>query len=476
MSHSAFLSSLLASGGDGRIAVPRGGSVNTYGASPYPRALRAYAASTANDISGDAFDHVAKAVAQWPAGQPLDAGAYADALDAQRERLRAIWGLDAGTAIVFGASGTDLEIAALALARSISGRPVSNVLLGQDEVGSGCVLAAGGRYFADDTALGVAVRKGESIADLQDCQLIALRLRTDDGQPLDADAMEAAIDRAVCHARAGGRHALVHVVHGSKTGLIAPSLQSLDSLRQRHGKAITVVVDACQARIDAAGIRTYLDRQAIVLLTGSKFIGGPPFSGICLVPQVMQPQQPLACGLATMWRRGEWPLDWACCNHLPQAANPGLLLRIEAALFEMERYQTVPIATRQGVAQAFAGAVTRLGERLGTPLVWPALAGDSLHEATLATLDLSMLPGSPDLALTRRWGAVLAARGLRLGQPVKWRRMADGRWAGNLRISLSMPLIAELSRLNRQALDARLLRDMDQIADVLEAAQRPVVA
>ena len=78
-----------------------------------------------------------------------DDGFYAAALEGMRGRIRQGWGLDDGTAIVFAPSGTDLEYVPLALA----GGPVVNVLIGADEVGSGCVLSAAGRYFADRTAV-----------------------------------------------------------------------------------------------------------------------------------------------------------------------------------------------------------------------------------------------------------------------------------------------------------------------------------
>src|SRR6185295_16258916 len=99
--------------------------------------------------------------------------------------------------------------------------------------------------------------------------------------------ISARMDEAIKGAEAGGRHALVHVVHGSKTGLILPSLADIDRLSESHGESIGFVVDACQARITSPAIADYLERGAIVFVTGSKFMGGPPFSGFALVPPVM---------------------------------------------------------------------------------------------------------------------------------------------------------------------------------------------
>ena len=76
--------------------------------------------------------------------------------------------------------------------------------------------------------------------------------------------------------------------------------------------------------------------------------------------------------------------------------------------------------------------------------------------------------------MAQRWHRVLAARGLRLGQPVKCVPLPGGGWGGTLRLSLSMPLIAELSCLSPGALEARLSGDMGMIRSVLSAAQKGV--
>jgi hypothetical protein len=212
------------------------------------------------------------------------------------------------------------------------------------------------------------------------------------------------------------------------------------------------------------------------MVTGSKFMGGPPFSGFALVPPALRPRTALPEGLARIFRRGEWPLEWTGCEHLPDTANPGLFLRIEAALFELERFVAVGVSERERIMEAFGRAVRGLAGRLGASLVAPCLEGTDLCLGTLATLDLSSLPTSPDFSVARRWHRVLAARGLRLGQPVKCVRRADAEWAGTLRLSLSMPLMVEFAVLAPTALNSRLERDMMRIAEVVEAAQGPLAA
>lgn len=447
-----------------------------YGASPFPRSTRGYGSSTANDISLSAFQHLERLVSERRAGGLMDQKAYTESLEALRHRLKAAWGLRPSTDVVFAPSGTDLEFVALAITAALSGKPVTNILLGQEEVGSGCILSAAGRYFADETGVCAATPKGAPIGGLADTSIINIPVRNADCSPADSSAVAAQIDRLAKDARAQGRHVLVHAVHGSKTGLVLPAMGEIDALRASHGDHLTFVVDACQARIEGTEIAPYLARDAIVLLTGSKFMGGPPFSGFALVPASLTPARPLADGLATIFRRGEWPIEWDVCRDLPRTANPGLLLRLEAALFELERFGQVGRIARNRVIARFRASVQTLAGRLGAGIVYPSLAGEGLHEATLATLDISTAPGRPDLAVAQRWHRVLAARGLRLGQPVKCLRREDGGWAGTLRISLSMPLITSLAQLSDDQLAHRFEGDMAQIADVLEAARRPVVA
>jgi len=469
---------LMTTGGDARIALDPATGLNRYFSAPRPSEVLAYASSTANDISAEAFARAAALVGEI--GTKLPGRGYEARLEALRARIRRAYAVADAVAIVFAPSGTDLEYIALACVAGKGAAGTHNILLGADEVGSGCIHSAHGLYFADSTALGIATRAGEPVPGLGETrvEMIDIPVRDGKGRPRPSAEIAARMDEAVRGAKADGRHALVHVVHGSKTGLILPSLDDIDRLRAAHGEAIDFVVDACQARITSPAIADYLARGAIVFVTGSKFMGGPPFSGFALVPAAMAAQAAaLPAGLATLFRRAEWPADWPGAKALPDGSNPGLLLRLEASLFELERFQALSLDVVSRVVLAFHASVrSEIIEKMPVHRVAPYPPGDKeeadthpIEMRTLSTLDLSECGGGATFEDSQAWHKAMAGRGVRLGQPVKCVRLPDGRWGATLRIGLSMPLVVDRASLPAEELAQSFERDMAKVREALEA-------
>ena len=460
---------LLASGGDERITLDPVTGLNKYFSGPYPRQAQAFASSTANDMSPEAFGRAVE-LASAPKGT------YAERLDSLRARIASAYRLDANCRIVFAPSGTDLEYVALAAAGDEAGAGVHNVLLGADEVGSGCRLSAHGMYFATTTGCGVPSVPGERVAGLEQVSLVDIPVRCAKGLAHDSETMTARIGAEIAAARALGRRALVHVVHGSKTGLILPELREIDALLAGHGEQVSLVVDACQARITSEALHAYLGRGAIVFLTGSKFMGGPPFSGFALVPpQVAERAGAIPSGLANVFRRAEWPADWPGREQLAEENNDGLWLRLEASIFELERFQALARGEVERIVAAFQQALaTQIIEPFGLNLVEPFAPGHEgeagmhpIEMRTLATLDISRLPEARTFDQAQRLHRSLALSGLRLGQPVRSVRTPDGDWGGTIRIGPSMPQFVAWAALDDAALGAALNEAMAGIADAL---------
>jgi hypothetical protein len=470
---------LMTQGCDARIVLKSDTGLNRYYSAPRPRDVIAYASSTANDISAAAFARV-EALLDEIGGDP-SAAVYAARLEAMRGRIRAAYGVSDEVEIVFAPSGTDLEYVALALVAGRAPGGTNAVLLGADEVGSGCIHSAHGRYFADETALCTWVMPGMPVPGLGDAtvDLLDVPVRDRDGRVHDSAEIAARMDVSIAAARAASRHSLVHIVHGSKTGLILPGLADVDALAAAHAEAMTLVVDACQARITSKALADYLARGAIVFVTGSKFMGGPPFSGFALVPPALAAAAPaLPEGLATILRRAEWPAGWPGAEILPDTVNLGLLLRLEASLFELERFQALETESVWRVIRAFHAAVrSEIVDRTPARRVAPYPPGHvedadthPIEMRTLSTLDLSALKESgADFEDAQAWHKAMALAGVRVGQPVKCVRLPDGRWGATLRIGLSMGQVTDAAGLDDASLNGRFAADMAAIREALAA-------
>ena len=474
------LADWMTRGGDARIVLDPATALNRYHSSPYPRDVLAFASSTANDLSADAMAFLEAEFAEG-AGV-LEAGdAYTAYLDKMRGRISTAYSLPEGTDIFFAPSGTDLEYVALLAVAGRKPNGIANLLLGADEVGSGCIHSAAGRYFANETALIAEVVPGQPIDGLPPIEMGDFPVRNPEGEAFDSETLAAQMGVAIANALTEGRYPLVHVVHGSKTGLVLPHLDDIYRLQSRFGGDVAFVVDACQARITTQAIHDYLARDIIVFLTGSKFMGGPPFSGFALLPNGMAGSAaPLASGMATVFRRAEVPTVWAGAESLTQSGNAGLALRLSASLFELERFQKLSIDRVTRVVSAFNQAAGALADQLRARKVAATPAEDADEEVehpiemqTLVTLDLCHdenggVSRTLDFDSAVAIHKAMTADGVRLGQPVRCVKLADGRWGATLRVGLSMPQVVRLDGVGDAEMIEWLQSAMDRIAAALE--------
>jgi hypothetical protein len=503
---------LMSAGGDDRITLDEQSGLNSYGCAPEPIRAISYSSSTASSISAAAYAHAHAVHHQLrlavAAGESEDV-AYTRFLRNARARIRQVYGLSADVDIAFGASGTDLEYLALALAMQ-SGQRVTNIVVEVDEVGSGCLFSQAGQYFAGRTALGLDVEKGAHLPGFGGdvISVETLKTRTEDGPVRsDDDYADMLLGAAGAVIAAGGRP-LVHIIHRSKTGIVTPSLSAIDKLLSAHGKAVDLVVDACQGRISPSTIDAYLARGASIFLTGSKFIGGPPFSAWALVPPALSTRMKSGTtppgGLAHFFARGDMPTGWTDTDaSLPALTNFGLLLRLEAGLFELERLLTMPMDRVDAVIAAFGTAMRSLPSSMPFRLIEGAAndpaAGDHVGDSSAHhPLDRKMLyvieltgahpqTGKPlsveqarevyrglysDLSgrFANAGDRLSASEICHLGQPVKCLKQANGEWAPTLRLSLSAPQIFEMIGLDPDRLVERFGADIERIATKIRLA------
>lgn len=391
---------LLVGGGDSRMSLCDERSLNKYGCAPHARGAVALGSCTASSPTHTGVLAATKTLQRLRDAAEEGDDAVIDEADAAfgdlRERLRAILRLDeVEFDIAFCPSGTDAEILALAMVRAGRTGLFLNVVTGPSEVGSGTTHAAGGRHFDTVVPAGGSREPGTPVDDelSQDVRVETIQLRDESGQLISPDELDERADHLVRSACVEGANVLLHVVTHSKTGVYAPSFDKAAELREEFGDQVTVILDAAQARLSRRSIRAALELGYLVLITGSKFYGGPAFSGALLVPPKFAPGttglERLPPGLRDYMTASELPADWdSLRTTLPREPNPGLLLRWSAAMAQIEAYYETPSERRRDVMRAFEAAVpSRLGasEHIDVIPVNPLRERDSLRFLEAAT-------------------------------------------------------------------------------------------
>ncbi|MDA8363599.1 MAG: hypothetical protein M0Z84_07215 [Gammaproteobacteria bacterium] len=379
---------LLVEGGDARIALDPHCGTNRYGCAPFPDSgLAAFGSSTASVISEAAFraaDRLRDRLADTPAG------ARAEFCELELARMRLELTQYVGTGgrsaaeIVFAASGTDVHLIAACLARSDHPLPPLVIMVAGAETGAGVPAAVAGCHFSTRSAWSSNIAAGSPVGPDAALPVMHIALRGADGAPLAPDAIDAAVVTAALRAAARGRRVLVVVNDLTKTGMLAPTPACAAALRAALPGQLEVLVDACQFRVAPSTVRAYLGQGFMVAVTGSKFLGGPSFSGALLVPQASaEHYRHLAVGrlLSAYSARSDWPYGWRAAASLPQAANPGLMLRWEAALAELRALRAVPEVEIGNFLRRFAAAIA---ERLADQDVFRTVPVPEIDRRPLA--------------------------------------------------------------------------------------------
>lgn len=356
----------LSEGGDARISLKGQPASNQYGCRPFPDAsLISFSSSTASVISESAFT-AADALRNWLAiavEADLPEVVYGRELNRIKHELLGLVALDDldGLEVVFGASGTDLHLIAAQLCHTANQKsPMLAIMPDSMETGSGVPAALLAKHFSSITALGEAVIEGAAIEKLLPIHVASVAMRFADGNLRPEALVDDEVEAMVEHAVELDQHILLIMVDTSKTGLISPSLPCVMKLKQRYPEFVDVLVDACQFRISDATLRAYLEHDFIVMVTGSKFISGPTFSGALFIPKLSAIKllsKPLASGLNAYSAQAEWPKNCLAAQSLKHIANFGLLLRWQAAIVELKHFKSVPDIQIASFNQRFANAI-----------------------------------------------------------------------------------------------------------------------
>jgi hypothetical protein len=427
---------LLASGGDDRIWLDPVTRRNRYGApaTPPPDELW-FSSSTASPVSPRGWAAAGEALAQLAEDRTLT---IADWFDSLRQRLLTLYGAP-GAEAVLAASGTEAELVALSLALSLAEGPLVNIVVAPAETGSGVPAAACGQHFLGRASLGAEVAKGGRLAGWADAEvtLQTVEIREPGGAlRAGSDIDQEAADR-VARAVASGAFALLHVLDASKTGRAGVSRAAAAEILSRHPGRVMVVVDACQLRCPPDAIRRDLAQGFAVMVTGSKFAGGPAFCGALLLAadlaERLAARPPCAAPLAPYSATLDWPARLRG-GGLADPANLGLGLRWSAALAEIEAFEATPAGRRSALLAQFERSVRgRVAVEPGLQLVDPGSRSEAPGLIPVFHADRRD-PRPVYEALARGDGG---GRPCHLGQPVLIGRRAA------LRVCASMPMITE---------------------------------
>ena len=348
---------LLCLGGDARIHQDGGAGANRYGCGSRPdEALVAFGSSTASTISTEAFAASDRLRARLI--QALDRSPADEVYAAETGRLRKglLQGLSLegrGVEAVLAPSGTDLHLFAGQLIAGEGQSPLA-IIPEETETGSGVPAALAGQGLSGPTPLDRALARAERFAPIE---VRAVSARAIDGRPRTPADVDAEVTTLAEAAAAEGRPVLLVLIDVSKTGLVSPTPACAQALSERFPGRVAVLIDGCQLRLSGQTLGAYLDRGAMIAVTGSKFLTGPAFSAALLIPRTLAhafAQRPVPAALGAVSAAADWPEGWTAREHLPAAANFGLLIRWEAALAELRRFAAVSDAQVQAFVSSFA--------------------------------------------------------------------------------------------------------------------------
>ena len=493
--------SLLIQNADTRLVLNPDTGLNRYGCSPKPRKqIYSFSTSTGTSVSKSAF----KEIELWH--QKLfhacvkdDSNVPIESFIRELEQsILDVLSLDQDKVEIFlSSSGTDAQLQVSSVVSSLKQGKWISVVVGSEQTGSGTPYSTRECHFDEKTSLDISVNKGQNIEGSDNIEFFGIEFTDKNGCLKSLDQVDQEIQHQVEDLISQGYNILLHVMDQSKYGCTAPSDSILDLLREKYNERLYVIIDACQLRLDSIDLMNYINHGDIVLITGSKFFGGPAFSGATLYPKdfqnnLLKKNNTLPVGLVDYMSEFELK-SWKRLLPKYKSYIPiGMYLRWYGALFEMKRYYDIPKEERIHALGVFGKGIydlisnnknlhlvikaedkwwnrqTYKGDELsGNRTIFPFFVYNSngkflsqdqvkkLYE--LLNTDISDYPGLQDS------DKELASIYCHIGQPVK----IDQLKTSVLRISIGARNIIETSEMN-QVSQNRLKDELFKVQRILD--------
>jgi hypothetical protein len=469
--HLEKISQIMISGGDQRLDLFEGLHKNKYGCVPYPFKHLSYSSCTASTIGKKSF----KSVKNFYEAHSKSDLSLEKSFQSIRDRLRNLIDINEDIDIALGPSGTDLELISL-IATTMLGESISNIIIGEEEVGSGITMAAKGRHFSTSSPTGIKIKKGTCIQGFEkfDIDLLSIPIRDDKtGQAYSRNYLDQIISHTIDAEINKNRKVLLHLVFRSKTGMVVPDLELITKLKKKFTTDLDIVADCCQYRMSNQRIRSFLSSECMVIITGSKFFSGAPFSAAILMPPYynhrFRNNSTVPTGLGLIFSRNEMPKTWKrFYKILSPKNNIGLLLRWESALSEMTDFYSISYENFKQTASLFDKTLNDLIQKNDYCEIFHQSQiynndfqeVDQIFQNTLQTIVLKNLDIDDSKyiykglyndmseilksSITEKEKKILQAI-CHLGQPVKVKKNINNQWIGSLRLALSSRHFSEIS-------------------------------
>jgi hypothetical protein len=286
-----------------------------------------------------------------------------DIFQDQTNRLAKYLDLPPGSEIILCPSGSDAEYIPIAIAKSLTTKPIVNGVTQLNEIGAGTAPASTGKYFSKYAPF-LGDHGLEYLTGYEGIEGVTVDAREKDGSVVDASKV---MTDFVHQQMAQGKYPIVHGVFGGKTGVRDTTMPA--SLGQ--GNDSLGIVDACQGRFTKQELKDWLQQDSLVLFTTSKFYQAPPFCGAVILPPSIAdklskassspPKEMLVDkGLLAFITDKELPPcmeSWKTNMNVKGRNNVGLALRWEAGLASMERIASISDDDRNAMTDEWATSV-----------------------------------------------------------------------------------------------------------------------
>ncbi len=341
------LESLITSGGDERTELHAPDFTNKYGLNP----VRYQGLLNRGSCTTSPLNTFSESVVKTLVNETLPQRGYAALRDEHTMRLKKLLNYEGQDAfdVFWSPSGSDLIYIPLLFASLLyPGKRIVHMLTCPEELGSGTQIGARGEYFMQINQFGKELPQYELIDPKLTIEMVHYAARSVEGiiNNHQQDLIQT-IKENPDAAKIGS------LVIGSKSG-IENNIDVLDLVDDD----MLWVVDLCQFRNSKRLIHKLLNRNCMIMLTGSKFYQAPPFCGAMLLPKKLT-ERVVDCPVnmdlepyGNLFSAFDVP---SCFNKLqeilPREENIGLLARWECGLSEMEAFDSIPKQDRTKLVQ-----------------------------------------------------------------------------------------------------------------------------